>query len=143
MTLYYIYKGDFEPVPVDGALDQRWLDLVEDYALRVVERNRLSHHGSTIIVSTVFLCIDHGFSRSNQPVLFETMVFGGEEQDDDLSIMGTQCRYRDVRAARLGHFEILEKLIQAFSGTEQDLPQITDDLVRSVLSGIRKLKLRK
>lgn len=29
------------------------------------------------LVSSVFLAMDHGFSRSGPPVLFETMIFGG------------------------------------------------------------------
>jgi len=28
-------------------------------------------------VSTVFLGLDHGFSRATDPVLWETMIFGG------------------------------------------------------------------
>lgn len=31
-----------------------------------------------VIVSTVFLGIDHNFSDSRDPILFETMIFGGQ-----------------------------------------------------------------
>lgn len=33
--------------------------------------------GNGIRVSTVFLCINHNFSGVGDPILFETMVFGG------------------------------------------------------------------
>jgi hypothetical protein len=32
-----------------------------------------------IHVSTVFLCIDHGHGEYNQPILFETMIFGSDK----------------------------------------------------------------
>lgn len=31
-----------------------------------------------VSISTVFLAIDHSFGRHKEPLLFETMVFGGE-----------------------------------------------------------------
>jgi len=30
-----------------------------------------------VMVSTVFLCFDHNFTKPGPPLLFETMVFGG------------------------------------------------------------------
>lgn len=51
-----------------------------------------------ILVSTVFLVIDHGYF-SQQPLLFETMVFGGTNYGD-------QRRYSTIQEARLGHAEM-------------------------------------
>ena len=45
---------------------------------RVVAKTQVSE---TILVSTVFLGIDHGFSVDRPPLLFETMVFGDGEDD--------------------------------------------------------------
>ena len=46
-------------------------------------------------VSTVFLCFNHGFNDKN-PVLFETMVFGGPFD-------GFQLRYSSIEEAKNGH----------------------------------------
>lgn len=48
-----------------------------------------------VLVSTVFLTIDHGFGYG-APVLYETMIFGG---DDD----GYCKRYSTSEAALVGH----------------------------------------
>lgn len=52
-------------------------------------------------VSTVFLVIDHGFA--DQPVLFETMVFGGRHDQ-------AQWRYATWDEARQGHDRIVTAL---------------------------------
>lgn len=46
-------------------------------------------------VSTVFLGIDHAYS-GEKPVLFETMIFGGEHDE-------YQERYHTLEEAMLGH----------------------------------------
>ena len=55
-----------------------------------------------IRVSTVFLCIDHGFIGSS-PILFETLVFGG-------TIDGYMNRYYTWEEAKLGHRRIVRKV---------------------------------
>lgn len=59
-----------------------------------------------IVVSTVFLGIDHSFEKDGEPVLFETMVFGGELNLD-------QDRYCTVEQAIAGHEEMCQKARQA------------------------------
>lgn len=49
-----------------------------------------------IKVSTVFLCIDHRFFGEGKPVVFETMIFGGEHD-------GAQDRYTTYNKALDGH----------------------------------------
>jgi hypothetical protein len=49
-----------------------------------------------IRISTVFLGIDHGLFFSDKPILFETMIFGGEYD-------GEQRRYSTWKEAELGH----------------------------------------
>lgn len=51
-------------------------------------------------LSTVFLCLDHGFGHSNGPVLFESMWFGGSSD-------GKQRRYHTREEALEGHNEML------------------------------------
>lgn len=56
-------------------------------------------------VSTVFLGMDHGF-MSNTPILFETMIFGGEHDE-------YQERYSTWEEAEAGH----ERAIQLIFST--------------------------
>ncbi len=49
---------------------------------------------SAVLVSTVFLCVDHAFMGS--PVLFETMIFGGRYDE-------YQERYKTFDDALHGH----------------------------------------
>ncbi len=57
-----------------------------------------------LLVSTVFLSIDHSFG-TGPPVLFETMVFRGESSKDEI------CeRYTTLEEARAGHEAICERL---------------------------------
>lgn len=47
-------------------------------------------------VSTVWLGLDHGYSRRGAPVIFETMIFGGPLSDET-------WRYCTEEQARMGH----------------------------------------
>lgn len=51
-----------------------------------------------VLVSTVFLAVDHNFSfnDNSNPILFETMVFGGKCD-------GKQERYATLGEAKYGH----------------------------------------
>jgi len=54
------------------------------------------NEGRRILVSTVFLGIDHNWSDQGPPILWETMVFGGPDD-------GAQQRYCSKDAALVGH----------------------------------------
>ena len=54
-------------------------------------------------VSTVFLGLDHNFFGSGNPVLFETMVFGGKF-DQEMN------RYSTWEQAETRHEEMVEKV---------------------------------
>lgn len=56
-------------------------------------------------VSTVWLGIDHRFAGDGAPLIFETIVFGGNELEDN-----EQRRYATEDEARAGHAEIVERL---------------------------------
>lgn len=49
-----------------------------------------------VIVSTVWLGIDHSFIEGAPPAIFETMIFGGTRD-------GWHCRYATEANARAGH----------------------------------------
>lgn len=44
---------------------------------------RTSFMEETVTISTVFLVFDHNFSNSGDPVLFETMLLGHDDMDED------------------------------------------------------------
>lgn len=55
-------------------------------------------NNKTIIVSTVFLALDHSFMPGGPPVVFETMIFGGDDEIDQY-----QDRYCTWEDAHAGH----------------------------------------
>lgn len=68
-------------------------DRAVDYTV-IKEPNRRGNGG--VHVSTVFLGIDHNFSNKGDPVLWETLVFGGPYNDQGE-------RYRSLTDAKRGH----------------------------------------
>lgn len=59
-------------------------------------------------VSTVWLGIDHNFSRTGPPVIFETMLFGPLAELDLTD--RTQWRYRTLEEAQAGHERIVAEV---------------------------------
>lgn len=52
--------------------------------------------GPGVLVSTVFLGLDHRHGGHGRPILFETMIFGGPHDQ-------AQWRYTTAEEARAGH----------------------------------------
>jgi len=69
-----------------------WGSFFKDKQARTIARTVISG----ILVSTVFLGIDHGFGDNKKPVLFETMIFGGKHDE-------YQTRYCTMKEAKKGH----------------------------------------
>ncbi len=69
---YYILK-DRIPAPATLCEYAQWMD---DEIRRVALDER-----DGVRVSTVFLGMDHSFGHGGPPILFETMVFGGEHDE--------------------------------------------------------------
>lgn len=57
-------------------------------------------------VSTIFLGLDHNFYANGEPVLFETMIFGGP-------LDGQQWRYTTYADAERGHDEAVTQARKA------------------------------
>ena len=90
MVLYRLGK-DGAPVAVEDPVEwARWLEGIGEG--RVVGQDE--HDG--VKVSTVFLGMDHRFMGEGPPVLWETTVFGGDQDQ-------AQERYTSAMEARLGH----------------------------------------
>ncbi len=98
--LLYILENQV-PVPIDNILQWgQWMEDPNNKRVALTEINQLR-------VSTVFLGVDSQFTEG-QPVLFETMVFKGEQLDWEYD----GARYRTWEEAKAGHEAIVE-LIKA------------------------------
>jgi hypothetical protein len=90
MSYYYKLEGG-QPVECTDLLDWgRWFETAD----RTVARTAVN--GAE--VSTVFLGMNHnfGFSNDDKPVLWETLVFGGD-------LDGEMERYCTLDEAKAGH----------------------------------------
>lgn len=74
MSDKYTINAAGDPVPEPDLMTwARWLETAD----RKVARDQI---GDTV-VSTVFLGIDHGHGFTDEPLLYETMIFGGPHND--------------------------------------------------------------
>lgn len=103
MSDWYILDENKKPVKCNDHIERhKWIQsLPEDQRTGIgciVDK----WHGDGVSVSTVFLGLDHGW-RSEVPVVFETMIFGGERDED--------CeRYATWEDAKAGHAKIVEEV---------------------------------
>ena len=98
MSGQYILKNGV-PVPEPDLLVWgRWLETAN-------EDRRVAYDviSPELKVSTVFLALDHSFKPGAEPILYETMVFGGP-------LDGSQERYATKQEAQAGHARWLEKV---------------------------------
>ena len=94
MVFTYILEGKDPVIEPDST---KWVNWYDNHN-RTLQINTVNK----ITVSTVFLGIDHNFDPdSNQPVLFESMIFGGIHD-------GYTRRYTTWDRAIEGHQELLK-----------------------------------
>ncbi len=109
---FYILK-DKKPVLATDFIEYAlWMD---DDKNRIVEKTEIGN----ILVSTVFLGIDHSWGGGS-PVLFETMIFGGEYDEH-------QQRYCSWEAAEKGHNLMCNMVLHSFSIKEKGLKKLIID----------------
>jgi len=76
---FYILNADHSVRRVGAREWGEWFERND----RTVARNFFGHEGiGEIMVSTVFLGVDHNFFGDGPPVVFETMIFGGGDGMD-------------------------------------------------------------
>jgi len=92
---HYILEGT-EPKEVSLIEAAEWMEANNE------KRQIARDERGGVTVSTVFLCFDHNFGPG-PPVLFETMVFGGEHD-------GEMERYTTYADALVGHDEMLVRV---------------------------------
>jgi hypothetical protein len=96
MSGWYILDNNNKPIPASITEAADWLEEGSDR--RTVKRDEIGD----ILVSTVFLGLDHSFpwNEDKTPVLWETMIFGGEHDQ-------YQERYTSHKDALEGHKKAL------------------------------------
>jgi len=97
MDRYYILEGK-EPVLCDF---MTWIRWKENFDNRRVAKTEIGK----VRISTVFLGIDHNWG-DGPPILFETMVFGGELDQE-------QERYSTWEEAKVGHRQMVAMVEEA------------------------------
>lgn len=97
MSRYYKLDAQGNHVACDVTEWARWF---EDEDARIIARN---HIWDDMLVSTIFLGIDHGFGRGDE-VLYETMIF---DQGAGRSRELYQKRYSTREEAIKGHREAI------------------------------------
>lgn len=107
MSKHYILDDDKNVVQISNI--QRWGITFEDIEKRRVDKTILE---DDVEVSTVFLGLDHQWGVG-PPILFETMVFGGEWDD-------YQERYSTWDEAVEGHKRTVEKIKVGLSLQEEN-----------------------
>jgi hypothetical protein len=95
--MYYILMNK-KPVPVSDIV--RWAQWFGTNSRHVKDTTI-----EGVRVSTVFLGIDHSFNNSRKPILFETMIFGGEHD-------GYQDRCSTWDEAVVNHEKAIEMLFE-------------------------------
>lgn len=114
---YYILDGK-KPVSMGSCENKdslmEWAEFMEN-GNRVVKKDKACFNKSggidVVEVSTVFLGLDHSFGDEVYPVLFETMVFGGE-------IDGEMWRCSTWEEAERIHEEVKEKVSNAYGSKD-------------------------
>jgi len=98
MLGYFILEGR-KPVPCKDLSE--WASSISQQESRRVGLTTIDD----IEVSTVFMGLDHNYSNSGPPILFETMVFRGLNSGD--------CyRYRTWEEAEAGHAEVVSMIFK-------------------------------
>lgn len=96
LVLNYILDEHGEPRPEPDL--NKWGEWFGNIEARIVEQTMIGD----VKVSTVFLAFDHNFlSLSSEPILWETMIFGGKHDGD-------QWRYPSRKLAVQGHRQACE-----------------------------------
>ena len=97
MSDHYILNGH-EVVPVDLLT---WARFFANFEHRVVAKTTVGG----AMISTVFLGLDHNYG-GGRPHIFETMVFGGPLDED-------QMRYSTWDEAQRGHDAMVQRVTEA------------------------------
>lgn len=94
--LFYSLNEDLEVEPCD-----------ENFETKVLQQEYVGE----AFLSTIFLGLDHNFHEEGPPILFETMIFGGPQD-------GEQVRSTTYVKAMSHHYRLKEELLCTRSNQE-------------------------
>jgi len=94
----YVLNANGKPVPEPDMM--KWAIWYEDAKERIIAKTELDG----VLISTIFLGLDHNFSENGPPVLWETMVFGGPLNRDASRCAGSR------EQAEAMHQEFVERV---------------------------------
>lgn len=112
------------PTAVDFITWAEWMETAD----RHVGLTQLEH----CRVSTVFLGIDHNFSGSGPPLLFETMAFSTVDND---ALNMVFERYTTWRQAEAGHARWVERARVVEAEMERSAQVTLDRFLQRVMAG--------
>lgn len=99
---------------------QRWVDLMDDReGYRRVAQDVVGPYW----VSTVWLGLDHNHCPGGPPLIFETMVFAGEDDNERFAHDFDMRRYATEAEAIAGH----QETVMAVRATLLDPPDTLED----------------
>lgn len=93
---YYVMR---DGVPVEVGVREWATAFGRDRDNRIVERTKVGD----VLVSTVFLGLDHNFTDEGPPILWETLVFGGPLNEE-------MYRYTSLEDAKAGHAAMVQRV---------------------------------
>ena len=104
---YWILNANGDPEPTDDPIVWSvWFERASRDRSRIVAQDRDERKGAPdVLVSTVFLGLDHAFT-GGPPVLWETLVMGGR-------LDGEMVRYTSRDAALVGHAAMCRRVFHA------------------------------
>jgi hypothetical protein len=98
MADYWILNAAGEPEQIDDLLEwAQWYEKARRERSHVIAQDRDEQEGAPdVLVSTIFLALDHRHFGEGPPILWETMILGGP-------LDGYQMRYCSREEALVGH----------------------------------------
>jgi hypothetical protein len=97
MGEYYILDKHKNAIECDL---QTWATMFKDIFQRIVQKTWIND----VEVSTVFLGSNHRYDKLGPPLIFESMIFGGDHNDH-------QDRYSTYEESRLGHWSLVSNIL--------------------------------
>ena len=124
--MYYDRKGKpFKGTPKDPHGTLEWAKKFEDFGYRRVGETKLFR--GWVQISTVWLGLDHSYSETSLPIIFESMVFIRNPFTGDWPVSLESQRYTSEERAALGHAEFVLIYSDGWYTFKQAIKAIWDD----------------
>jgi hypothetical protein len=112
MSKWYILDNNHKPVISTAVESSKWME-DNPNRKRVAYDELTDLNGDDVRISTVFLGLDHGWGDSIRPTLWETMIFGGVNDQN------YQERYTSYQDALEGHQKAINFIKTGYNGNTE------------------------